>query len=78
MKSFIIGSIRAYRKLYPVRLQIMRMFGASYEAECRFSPTCSEYTIRAVKKYGVALGLWKGLYRIVRCNPWSKGGYDPV
>ena len=45
---------------------------------CKFSPTCSEYTKQAIIKYGVCVGLYKGFGRILRCNPWSKGGYDPV
>ncbi len=44
---------------------------------CRFTPTCSEYCILAVKKYGVLLGLLKTAWRILRCNPFCKGGYDP-
>lgn len=43
---------------------------------CRFAPTCSEYTYEAVEKYGVVKGLWLGIKRVVRCNPWSKGGVD--
>jgi len=45
---------------------------------CRYYPTCSQYTQDAVKKYGVLKGLLKGMYRILRCNPFSKGGYDPA
>jgi putative membrane protein insertion efficiency factor len=45
---------------------------------CKFTPTCSEYTKQAVLKYGVILGLIKGAWRILRCNPWSKGGNDPA
>lgn len=45
---------------------------------CRFSPTCSQYTYQAVSKYGTFKGLFLGLMRIVRCHPWSKGGYDPL
>jgi len=45
---------------------------------CRFVPTCSEYTYQAVDKYGVMVGLWMGVKRVVRCNPWSKGGVDLV
>ena len=48
------------------------------EGFCRFKPTCSEYTYRAIEKYGVIVGSFKGLWRIMRCNPWSKGGWDPV
>ncbi|MCG2685954.1 membrane protein insertion efficiency factor YidD [Candidatus Parcubacteria bacterium] len=45
---------------------------------CRFTPTCSQYTYEAVEKYGVGKGLWLGLKRVLRCHPWSPGGYDPV
>jgi putative membrane protein insertion efficiency factor len=44
---------------------------------CRFRPTCSEYAIAAVEKFGIIYGGFKALWRIMRCNPLSKGGYDP-
>ena len=44
---------------------------------CRFTPTCSTYTIEAVRKYGVMRGLLKGLLRILKCHPWHPGGVDP-
>lgn len=45
--------------------------------QCRFYPTCSNYMIGAVNKYGVARGVWRGVMRICRCHPWHPGGYDP-
>jgi putative membrane protein insertion efficiency factor len=45
---------------------------------CRYTPTCSEYMIEAIKKYGAAKGTWMGLKRLSRCHPWGKSGYDPV
>lgn len=45
---------------------------------CRFLPTCSEYSIQAITKYGFLRGLCLSLYRIARCHPLSKGGYDPL
>jgi len=45
---------------------------------CRFEPSCSEYARQAVEKYGATKGSWLGLKRILRCQPFSKGGYDPV
>ncbi len=43
---------------------------------CKFYPTCSEYGYQSIKKYGIIKGGWKTLYRIIRCNPWNKGGED--
>jgi len=43
----------------------------------RFQPSCSEYMIQAVAKYGPVRGAWRGVCRICRCHPWSRGGYDP-
>ena len=45
---------------------------------CRFYPTCSEYSIQAILKYGAFKGSWLAIYRILRCHPFSKGGYDPL
>lgn len=45
---------------------------------CKYYPSCSTYTIQALKKYGIFKGSLKALYRIMRCNPFSDGGYDPV
>ena len=64
---FLIGLVRFYQ------FAISPMLGPN----CRFHPTCSQYFILAVKKYGVLRGTLKGVWRIVRCNPWNPGGYDP-
>lgn len=45
---------------------------------CRFYPSCSQYTILAIEKHGVLRGVQMGAWRIMRCNPFSKGGFDPV
>ncbi len=45
---------------------------------CKYYPTCSEYTKQAIEKYGAVRGTIKGIKRILRCNPFSKGGYDPL
>jgi len=46
--------------------------------KCRFTPTCSQYSLEAFKKYGVFKGLWLSVKRISRCHPWGGSGYDPV
>ena len=45
---------------------------------CRYYPSCSQYAETAIKHYGVLIGLWMTLKRVLRCHPWSAGGYDPV
>lgn len=54
-------------------LRIILGFGS-----CKFIPSCSRYTIEAIKKYGWIKGLYLSSIRVLRCNPFSKGGYDPV
>jgi hypothetical protein len=45
---------------------------------CRFQPTCSQYAVEAINKYGFTRGSWMAAKRIMRCNPFTEGGYDPV
>ena len=67
-KKSILTMIRFYKR------EISPMLPPS----CRFVPTCSEYAMQAVEKYGAAKGGYLALRRILRCNPFHKGGYDPV
>ncbi len=68
MRKFVISVLKIYKKFISPALP----------DSCRFYPTCSEYAVAAVEKYGVLKGSIKSMYRIIRCNPFNKGGYDPV
>jgi len=72
----VIKMIRFYQKTLSFDHGLLKVFAP--HGRCRFRPTCSEYTIQAIQKYGVIKGGFKGVKRILRCNPWSKGGYDPL
>lgn len=68
MKLVLKALIRGYQLLISPLLP----------ATCRYTPTCSSYALTAVEQFGVLRGGWMALKRIVRCNPWHEGGYDPV
>ena len=75
-KKFVILMIKIYQKTLsfdhgPLRHLYPRGF-------CRFYPTCSEYGVQAFEKYGVIKGGILTIWRILRCNPWNKGGNDPL
>jgi uncharacterized protein len=68
VRIVILGLIRAYQ------WALSPFLGGA----CRFHPSCSQYTYEAVERYGSVRGVWMGLKRLLRCNPWFEGGYDPV
>lgn len=77
MKKKILKLIRVYQQSWWWRSPFLKSLFLS-DAACRFQPTCSEYTYQAIKRYGIIQGSLKGLGRILRCHPWSKGGFDPL
>ncbi|MCR4263244.1 MAG: membrane protein insertion efficiency factor YidD [Candidatus Roizmanbacteria bacterium] len=77
MKQFVLQTIRFYQRYLNISSPIMKSLFLT-DAACRFYPTCSEYTYQAVEKFGIINGLYRGIQRILRCHPWSKGGSDPV
>lgn len=68
MKYVLIGLLRAYR------FAISPLYGQV----CRYHPSCSAYALEAVTVHGSIKGSWLAMRRIARCNPWARGGYDPV
>jgi uncharacterized protein len=74
--SVVIKLIRIYQHTLSLDHGILKIF-APY-GRCRFHPTCSDYAIVAIEKYGLFKGTLKAVWRILRCNPWNKGGYDPA
>ena len=71
MKNLLVKIIEWYQKHISLWLE-------SKNIRCKFYPTCSEYTKQAIIKYGVIKGGFLGIIRILKCNPFSKGGYDPL
>lgn len=63
--------------LAPVRIY-QRAISPLLPARCKYHPTCSAYTVQAVEAYGILRGSLIAGWRLLRCNPWSHGGYDPV
>jgi putative membrane protein insertion efficiency factor len=72
----LIRWILTFMVLVPVRFYQL-IIGPLLPKVCRFHPSCSDYFIQAVDKYGPVRGSMKGIYRLCRCNPWNRGGYDP-
>jgi uncharacterized protein len=68
MRSLVLAPIVAYQKL----------ISPAIPRRCKYEPTCSRYAVDAVREYGILRGLVLAGWRLLRCNPWSYGGYDPV
>ena len=68
MKKIFLKLIRFYQK----------NISAHTSPKCKYFPTCSQYTYEAIERFGAFKGFLMGIWRILRCNPFSKGGYDPV
>jgi len=68
LRVAVIAALRFYK----------RFLSPILPSACRFHPTCSEYMLEAVEKYGVRRGVWMGTLRLLRCHPFHQGGFDPV
>jgi putative membrane protein insertion efficiency factor len=73
-KIVILSLIR----LYQIFLSPDQGIFMPRSATCRFYPTCSSYTLQAIKRFGILKGVFLGVKRIIRCHPFSHGGWDPV
>ena len=71
MKKGVIFLLKKYKKY-------ISPFFEQIGVKCKYYPTCSEYTCQAVERYGACRGLFLGIKRILRCNIFAKGGYDPL
>lgn len=77
LKPTLLKLIRLYQRYLSWDTGALKFLFLTDKA-CRFTPRCSEYTYQAIEKYGPVRGSFLGLKRILRCHPWSPGGYDPV
>jgi putative membrane protein insertion efficiency factor len=67
-QALVLAPIALYR----------RVISPAIPRRCKYEPTCSRYAVAAIREYGILRGLVLGCWRLLRCNPWSHGGYDPV
>ncbi len=66
------------RALVELVVLYRRLISPLFPPSCRYIPSCSEYAVQALMRHGLLRGLWLATARVVRCNPWSDGGVDPV
>ncbi len=72
-----VGGWVAWLLILPIRFY-QRFISPLTPPVCRFTPTCSQYAIEALRKHGPVKGLWLAVKRVLRCHPWGGSGYDPV
>lgn len=68
LRSLVVAPIRGYQ----------RLLSPAFGERCKYYPSCSEYAMQAVQRFGILRGLVLAGWRLLRCNPWSHGGFDPV
>lgn len=78
MGSLALGLIRWPRHAVIALIKVYQLLASPFPSPCRFAPTCSTYTLEAVRRYGALKGGWLGMRRILKCHPFHAGGYDPV
>ncbi len=68
LRSVLVAPIRLYQ----------RLLSPAFGERCKYYPSCSEYAAQAISRFGILRGLVLAVWRLLRCNPWSHGGFDPV
>jgi len=68
VRAVLVAPIRAYQ----------RFISPALPRRCKYHPSCSDYAVQAIRTYGVLRGLVLAAWRLLRCNPWSHGGFDPI
>lgn len=76
-RYLVLRLIQIYQKYFSPDRGLLSLLHP-FPGACRFRPTCSEYAYQAIEKYGLFKGGFKTIFRILRCHPFSKGGWDPV
>jgi putative membrane protein insertion efficiency factor len=76
-KAYYVNQLLKILLIFPVRVY-QKLISPLFPPSCRFQPTCSHYMIHAITEWGAIRGVLLGIARILRCHPWSEGGYDPV
>jgi putative membrane protein insertion efficiency factor len=74
----MLNLVRGCIRVYQITISPLLCWLSGPGSGCRFEPTCSEYFLQAIERYGLLLGAWLGLKRIARCQPWGGCGHDPV
>lgn len=78
MAAVDLGVTRIPRTAASALIKLYQLLASPFPSPCRHTPSCSTYTLEAVGRYGALKGCWLGVLRISRCNPFFRGGYDPV
>lgn len=73
---WVSRAVRAVAVL-PIRVY-QRVLSPMFGQRCRYYPSCSEYAVEAIRRFGILRGVVLAAWRLLRCNPWSRGGFDPV
>lgn len=78
VKRLAAWVVRASRRMVLAPILVYQRVSPAFPRRCRYEPTCSRYAVEAIRELGAIRGTILGVWRVLRCNPWSRGGIDPV